>query len=273
MTIEEFYQRYGHALSLRKIVDAGRGAIALEACEQVCFLERLTVPLELAPEVRCVIVPPSCLQDYLITLCQSQGLALFETSLNKDTLFRILADCLAGSYQTRVACHGTLVQVWDQGVLIRGESGSGKSDLALGLVDRHHQLVSDDQVEFEVRDGHLFGCCPSGFRGFIEIRGLGIVNLIDLYGEGAILEEVSLDLVVTLGCENLSEEDRISGLHGEWQLNGVSVPEVLLPYCSQRDVPLLVETAARVNRLRQRGDDPYAGFRKALALVMGQEEA
>ncbi|MFC1750541.1 hypothetical protein ACFL2V_17235 [Pseudomonadota bacterium] len=99
------------------------------------------------------------------------------------------------------------------------------------------------------------------------------INLVDLYGEAAILEECPLDLVVTLGYDDMDENDRLSGLHGDWQLSGVSVPELLIPYCSTRNMPLLIETAARLNRLRQKGYDPSAGFQEALALVMGQENA
>ncbi|MFC1750542.1 HPr kinase/phosphatase C-terminal domain-containing protein [Pseudomonadota bacterium] len=173
VTIKEFYQKNSRALGLQQLVVSSTEGVSLEAPEQFCFLEQVVVPMELEAQVACVVVPPSCVQDYLISVCKSQGVALMVTSLNLDSFFLMLTECLGPPAPHSVARYGTFVQVWDQGVMIRGESGSGKSDLALALVDRNHQLVADDQIEFLVRDQRLHGRCPKGFQGFVEIRGLG----------------------------------------------------------------------------------------------------
>lgn len=272
-SIEEFYQKYSYTLGLQQLLVGRQDGVSLESGDQFCFLEQVPVPLELESQVACVVIPPSCLQDYLVSFCRSQGVALVMTSLNRDSFFLSLKECMAVNYHDSIARHGTFVRVWDQGVMIRGESGSGKSDLALELVDRNHQLVADDQIEFVAREKRLYGRSPNNFQGFIEIRGLGIINLVDLYGEEAVLGECQLDLVVTLGYDEMGEEDRLGGLHGDWQLRGVTVPEVLIPFSRTRNMPLLIETAARVNRMRQKGYDPSAGFHEALALVLGQENA
>jgi HPr kinase/phosphorylase len=179
-----------------------------------------------------------------------------------------------------VAIHGTMVEVFGLGVLLRGGSGSGKSDLALGLVDRGHRLVADDLVEFGVSNGQLLGSCRAGCCGFIEIRGLGVVNLARLYGEQALQPQAPLGLVLTL--ETVDDRQ----LHGrwncqrrDWSLLGVGVTELLLPFDLNwdpnrgRDLPLLVETAVRLSRLWQQGYDGAAELEAILATLMGEESA
>jgi len=168
-----------------------------------------------------------------------------------------------------VARHATLLKVWGQGVLICGASGDGKSDLGLSLVDRGHQWVADDLVEFAIVDGRLYGRCPQGFSGFVDIRGLGIINITELYGEQAVVDGCALDLVVTLGQGG----ERLDGVYGEWRLLGIGVPELLIPYSGRRNMPLLIETAVRANRLRLQGGDPAADFERAAAHRMRQEKA
>ncbi len=168
-----------------------------------------------------------------------------------------------------VARHASLVKVWEQGILIRGDSGSGKSDLGLALVERGHQWIADDLVEFVVEDGRLHGRCPQGFSGFVTIRGLGVINIAELYGEQAMLARCPLDLVVTLG----QDDECLRDIRGEWQLLGVGVPELQIPYSRCRNMPLLIETAAKMNRLRLQGSDPSADFEMAMTQAMGRENA
>ncbi len=162
------------------------------------------------------------------------------------------------------------------GVLLRGRSGSGKSDLALGLVDRGHSLVADDQVEFVVVDGRLVGRCRAGCGEFIEIRGLGVVNLARLYGKWAVRQLAPLGLVLTL--ETADDRDgfsrgHLSPLWGNWNLLGVDVAELTLPHGRGRDLPLLVEMAVRLNHLRQQGYDATVEWEANLATLMREESA
>lgn len=164
--------------------------------------------------------------------------------------------------------HGTLVEVLGMGVLLTGSSGCGKSDLALGLVDRGHRLVADDQVAFRVVNGQLVGSSPLGGAGFIEIHGLGVVNLARLYGEQVLCQALPLGLVLAL--KTADDVPRVLGerLHcqqRDWAYLGVSVKEVLLPCGRGRDLPLLVETAVRLSRHWQQGHDDAAEFEVKLS--------
>lgn len=175
-----------------------------------------------------------------------------------------------------VAIHGTMVEVLGVGVLLCGGSGSGKSDLALGLVDRGHRLVADDLVEFAVADGQLLGSCRAGCGGFIEIRGLGVVNLARLYGEQALQPQAPLGLVLTLETADDRQAQRLGRLdcqRRDWSLLGVGVAELLLPCGRGRDLPLLVETAARLSRLWRQGYDGAAELEAILATLMREESA
>lgn len=167
-----------------------------------------------------------------------------------------------------------MVEVFGCGVLLRGRSGSGKSDLGLGLVDRGHRLVADDLVEFAVINGQLTGSCRAGCGGFIGLRGLGVVNLERLYGGRAVVAAAPLALVITLaddGRDALAE--RLHCQRRDWSLLGVGVTELVLPCGQGRDLPLLVETAVRLNRLWQQGYDAAAELERSLATLMREESA
>lgn len=167
-----------------------------------------------------------------------------------------------------------MVAVSGCGVLLRGRSGGGKSDLALGLIDRGHRLVADDLVEFTAVNGQLTGSCRAGCAGFIELHGLGIVNLTRLYGGETVAPATPLALVITLADdERDAPAERLHCQRRDWSLLGVSVPEVVLPCGRGRDLPLLVETAVRLNRLWQQGYDATAELERSLATLMREESA
>lgn len=168
------------------------------------------------------------------------------------------------------ALHGTLVEVSGVGVLLTGVSGSGKSDLAFGLVDRGHRLVADDLVEFRVANGQLIGSCRPGCAGFIGIHGLGVVNLARIYGEQLLCQAVPLGLVLRLETADerqAAPNDRLYGQQRDWMLLGVSVRELLLPCGRGRDLPLLVELAVRLSCGWLQGCDDVADFEVALSVL------
>lgn len=178
------------------------------------------------------------------------------------------------STDTAIAVHGTLVEVFGMGVLLLGSSGSGKSDLALGLVDRGHSLVADDQVELVAAEGQLLGSCRPGCAGFIEVYGLGVVDLARLYGEQALCQQVCLGLVLSLETADDHQPklyDRLVCQQRDWRLLGVSVRELLLPCGQGRNLPLLVETAVRLNRLWQQGYNGAAEFEACQSALMREE--
>jgi len=166
-----------------------------------------------------------------------------------------------------------MLEVFGQGLLLEGKSGVGKSDLALALVDRGHHLIADDLVEFYVQGDSLIAHCRRGLEGFMEVAGLGIVNLPRLYGEQAVKDHAVLNLVLQLDACSDGAYERLRPLQLSWQLQGITVPAWHLPYISQRNMTIVVETAVRLNLARQQGYDAEFDFQARLARIMKQGTA
>jgi len=162
--------------------------------------------------------------------------------------------------------HGVLVAVEDLGLLLRGASGTGKSELAIELLSRGHKLIADDAVEWHRDDGgRVIGSCPALLSGFIEVRGLGVLDARALYGEAAVIAETALDLVIDLGIRaDPSAEERLSGRRGIFKVLGQPVPEISLPRRVGHNLAVLVEAACRDHKLR------LAGYRADQVLVERQ---
>ena len=162
----------------------------------------------------------------------------------------------------RSRIHGVLVDVFEVGVLLLGQSGIGKSECALELVMRGHRLVADDAIECDYRPpGMIFGQPAALLRHYIEVRGLGILNIKDLFGVTAIRERKRIDLIVNL--EVFEEErvyDRIGVDDHFRELFGVPIREVCLPVRPGRNMSSIVEIAARNELLRQAGHHPAREF-------------
>jgi HPr kinase/phosphorylase len=151
--------------------------------------------------------------------------------------------------------HGVLVDVYGIGVLLLGESGTGKSECALDLVSRGHRLVADDVVEIWRDDaGTVTGRGPARIRHHMEIRGLGIINIQDLFGVAAIRERKRIELVIQLEAwQPDTEYDRLGLTQHTHPLLGVEIPMLRIPVSAGRNVAILVEVAARNHLLKQMG--------------------
>ncbi len=162
--------------------------------------------------------------------------------------------------------HGVYMDIYGLGVLITGASGIGKSEIGLELISRGHRLIADDMVEFS-RPGPevLVGQSPDTLRYHMEIRGLGILNIRDLYGAAAITDTKRLRLIVELvPWDHIAAEDRVLGDEGEMEIHGVNIPRVPVPIRSGRSLAVLVEVATRNQLLKQRGIDSGHDFVQAL---------
>jgi HPr kinase/phosphorylase len=158
-------------------------------------------------------------------------------------------------FSPTVTCHGTLVEAFGVGVLIQGDSSVGKSEAALGLIERGHRLISDDVVRIRLREGpYLEGSGPQLTRHLMEIRGIGIINVAHLYGAVCVRDSKAIDLIVKL--ENWDDKrfyDRV-GLEEKYRdILEVKIPYHVLPVKPGRDVVLLVETIALNHRLKGMG--------------------
>ena len=162
--------------------------------------------------------------------------------------------------------HGVFLDVFGIGVLLTGASGIGKSEIALELIERGHRLISDDMVEL-IRQGPevLVGHSPESLKYHMEIRGLGILNIRDLYGAAAITDTKRLRLVIeVIPWEKLSEEDRILGENSTTTINEVTLPKIRIPIRPGRSLAVIIEVATRNQLLKQRGFDSNKAFTEAL---------
>lgn len=170
--------------------------------------------------------------------------------------------------------HATLVDVRGVGVLIRGNAGTGKSECALGLIERGHSLVADDYVEIRLLGDHgLRGSAKRLSEGFMECRGIGIINVRALFGVRSVLPHKSIELVVTfVNWQPGMEEDR-TGLDTEpYTILDQKVAQVILPVRPGRDMARLVEVAAMVHALRKTGYDSAKAFNANLIAHMNPGE-
>jgi len=191
----------------------------------------------------------------LKVICEKNGIPLFRADLTATTLLSRITFILLEEFSPTTTMHGTLVEVFGVGVLIQGESSVGKSEAALGLIERGHRLISDDVVKVKKKEGaHLVGYGPDLTRHLMEIRGIGIINVAHLYGAVCVRPDKGLDIVVKLEeWDDRHFYDRV-GLEEKFcDILGMSVPFHTLPVKPGRDVVLLIETIALNHRLKEMG--------------------
>lgn len=171
-----------------------------------------------------------------------------------DAMSRLL-HVLESYLAPRTMVHGVLMDILGLGVLVVGESGIGKSECALDLVVRGHRLVADDAVELRCRaDAFVLGSCPEATRHHMEIRGLGLINVQDLFGVASTRTSKRVELVVQLErWEHGREYDRLGLDDQHYDVLGVRIPMIRMPVAPGRNVAILVEVAARNQLLRTRG--------------------
>jgi HPr kinase/phosphorylase len=199
------------------------------------------------------IAPPVELHD----TADRSAVALLQTkSGTPDTMSRLGA-VLDNFLAPRTMVHGVLMDILGLGVLVIGESGIGKSECALDLVVRGHRLVADDAVELRCRaESFVLGSCPELTRHHMEIRGLGLINVQDLFGVASTRTSKRVELVVQLErWEPGREYDRLGIDDTRFEALGVRIPMIRMPVAPGRNVAMLVEVAARNQLLRVRGDD------------------
>lgn len=152
--------------------------------------------------------------------------------------------------------HGVLMDVFGVGLLITGDSGVGKSETAMELIKRGHRLVADDSVLIKRVENALVGTAPERIRYFMELRGIGIINVKNMYGSGSVLGEKEVELVMELEHWRRDKEyDRIGGEQNKEDILGVKVPKLTVPVSPGRNLSILIEVAARNHRLKSMGYD------------------
>lgn len=210
----------------------------------------------------------------LVHLCEKHNVPLFRTNMSTMNLLSRLTLLLTEEFAPSMSCHGTLVEVFGVGVLIQGDSSVGKSEAALGLIERGHRLISDDIVKVKKREGnYIEGCGAELTRHHMEIRGIGIINVAHLYGAVCVRDNKSIDLVVKLEAwDDQKFYDRI-GLDEKYgDILGVKLPYHTLPVKPGRDVVLLLETIALNHRLKEMGYNSAKEFKSKLLEVIASKQ-
>lgn len=257
--------------------------LQLLGATEITFLEklspkqrRLALRRYFALELCCVVItssnlgqkPPPDIYDLLVNEAERGGIPLLlssaPTSDTVSALHALLAECLAP--KTRV--HGVFVDVFEVGLLLLGASGVGKSELALELVMRGHRLVADDVVECLFRPpGMVFGMATELLQHHLEVRGLGIINIRELFGVTSIRDRKRVDMVVQLVRSDMEGDfDRLGLDRRHHTILGVEIPELSIPVRPGRDMAAIMEVAARreLQRLAGHGDDFVGRLEDAL---------
>lgn len=204
----------------------------------------------------------------MLELAQKHGVALLRSNEMTCTLMGSLISVLNLELAPRITRHGVLVEVYGEGILILGDSGVGKSETAIELVKRGHRLIADDAVELRrISYKQILGTAPENIRHFIELRGIGIVNVARVFGIGSVRSSVEVEMVIQLEPWDRTKNYDRTGLETEYtDILGVKVPKMLIPVMPGRNLAVIIETAAINNRQKEMGYNAAKELLKQLGL-------
>jgi HPr kinase/phosphorylase len=246
------------------------GRVLIFGESEIRYLESLdgasrtkAMRLALTLDFPCVLITGGLMPPVELVLESERAhLPLLRTGVVTPTAIAKLASILEDSLAERTMVHAVLMDILGLGVLIAGESGIGKSECALDLIVRGHRLVADDGVELRRRqETILIGTCPELTRHHMELRGLGVINVKELFGIASTRSSKRVELVVQLERWDPTREYERLGLdHAFYEILGLRVPLIRMPVAPGRNIAILVEVAARNQLLRSRGHDSAQVF-------------
>lgn len=241
---------------------------------ELAFMTTLDEPLRLerwrayfeARPAALIVCRSLRLEPEILALAGDAGIAVFTTLLKTGEIVHRLELWLERELAPATMSHGVLLDVFGVGVLILGESGVGKSETALELIKRGQRLVSDDIVEIrKMRRDVLVGASPALTKHHIEIRGLGILNIRQLYGAAAVVDEMEIDMVVRLErWKEGVEYDRLGLEQDKTGILGIDLPSVLVPVQPGRNIAIIIEVGAMNQRLKNMGVHAAEEFSRRL---------
>ncbi len=211
--------------------------------------------------------------EVVIERARRMQVPVLRTPIKTSPIIASLIASLNVHLAPRITRHGGLVEVYGEGMLLLGDSGIGKSETAIELVKRGHRLIADDAVEIKrVSDKTLVGAAPEIIRHYIELRGIGIVDVRRIFGIGAVKETEKIDIVIQL--ENWVEGrmyDRMGMEDEKINILGIDVPSITIPVRPGRNLAIILEIAAMNNRQKKMGYNTAEEFNKRLMQQMGLE--
>ena len=204
--------------------------------------------------------------EEMLQAAKENGVAVLQGRNSTSSLSGDMSWYLNSQLAERTSVHGVLVDIYGMGVLIQGDSGIGKSETALELVKRGHRLVADDRVDVYAKDeGTLWGEPAEILLHLLEIRGVGIIDVMSLYGASAVRDSSQVQLCICLEhFENDEVFDRLGNRNEEIELQGVKIPRIRIPVKTGRNVSVVIEAAAMNYRAKQMGYDATKTFKDRL---------
>lgn len=242
----------------------------LTAAQQIDRADRLCT--DITPGI--VISRGMEIPQVLLDAANDSGVPILLSPRKTTRVISRLTNYLDAKFAPFTAIHGVLVEIYGVGVLITGHSGVGKSETALELVKRGHRLVADDSVEIRQEDyDSLIGSAPPLIEHLLEIRGLGIINVMTLFGAGAVRDEKRISLIIDLELWNQKKQYDRLGLDEETtKIMDVYVPKATIPVRPGRNLAVIIEVAAMNFRLKRMGVNAAEEFSERLTAMIDQEK-
>ena len=222
----------------------------------VQMLEEIMCGSEKSTKPPCIVFCPNLpVDDRLIELATKYQVPILRTKRATNEFMADLIQCLNYNMAPRCTVHGVLVDIYGEGILIMGESGIGKSEVALELIHRGHRLVSDDVVEIKrINESTLLGSAPDITRHFIELRGIGIIDAKSLFGVESVKDDQNIDLVIKLEEFNKEQDYDRLGLEEQYtEFLGNKVVCHSIPIRPGRNIAIICESAAVNHRQKKMG--------------------
>ena len=222
-----------------------------------------------------IILCQKKLSAEFIELCDENNIPIFRTTMEYDQFMLRVADFLDDYFAPTTQIHGTLVDVYGTGLLLMGRSGIGKSEIALDLVERGHRLVTDDVVTVVRRaNNFLIGKSQDEFNTFMEIRGVGIINVKEMFGTRAVRRQKRVEMIVQLEDWKINTEyDRLGIDEDLLKIHGVPIPRVKLPINPGKNITVIAETIALNLHLKIYGYNAGKELNKLLMKKMNKKSS
>ena len=202
----------------------------------------------------------------ILEMAQKHNITVLLTAEATSAIVSTIIAYLKAALAPRITRHGVLVEVYGEGILLIGDSGIGKSEAAVELLKRGHRLIADDAVEIKkVAASTLIGTAPELIRNYIELRGIGIINVAKLFGMGAVRDQNEINLVVNIVPWNTQEAYDRLGLEEKYmEILGVKIPLNVIPITPGRNLAMILEVAAMNNRQKKMGYNAALEFTEAI---------
>lgn len=217
---------------------------------------------------RNIAVLPECME-----MAKKHDVTILRSGDTTSHLISGLITYLKNELAPRVTRHGVLVDVYGEGILIMGESGIGKSETAIELVKRGHRLIADDAVELKMVSKHeIIGSAPTVLRHYIELRGIGVINVAKLFGMGAVKDSANIDLIINMvPWRDGDSYDRLGMETHYTEILDVQIPSITVPITPGRNLAVIFEVAAMNNRQKRMGYNAAVEFTEQMSKFFAEQ--